>query len=151
MDLDEFKNEKFESKPGPSLLKLETTLKSKENVNEIKVFQCSLCIFQEQYEYFGRNPPHTGKYILNEDCYLIEDPFYPPKQSKFIILGAHCIKCKKPICKDTNCSLYFDGTYCIICAKSQKTFFPVSVQEKLNRILQLYNLFYYIPLKQVKL
>lgn len=128
------------TEPDTSSPKFEAVSKPQELKEQInKSFQCSLCIFRELYEYFGRNPSQTDKYILNEDCYLIEDPFYPPKQGKFIILGAHCMKCKKSVCKDINCSIYFDGTYCIQCAKAQVDIFPVSVQEKIKKIKSYMN------------
>ncbi|KAJ8924012.1 hypothetical protein NQ315_006788 [Exocentrus adspersus] len=102
---------------------------------EVKYFQCSFCVFKQPYEYFGRNPPQIKNYILLEDAYVIENPFFPPKKGKVIILGTHCIKCRKSVCKDVNCSVYFDGTYCIQCAKNNLQNFPPSVQEKLNRII----------------
>ncbi|KAG5891248.1 hypothetical protein JTB14_004362 [Gonioctena quinquepunctata] len=87
---------------------------------EVKYFQCSTCIFKEKYEYFGSNPSLVKNYILLEDAYVIEDPFTAPKQGKIIILGSHCIVCRKAVCKDANCSIYFDGSYCIECAKHKK-------------------------------
>lgn len=99
-----------------------------------KYFQCSICLLKEKYEYFGTNPPYTKIYKLLEDSYCIEDPFVPPKQGQFIVLGAHCIKCRNSVCKDTNCSFYFGGTYCIKCAKCHAGTFPEVVREKLNRI-----------------
>lgn len=107
----------------------------KKEGKEIKYFQCSSCIFKQPYEYFGSNPPQVKNYILLEDAYIIEDPFFPPKQGKIVILGTHCIKCRKSVCKDANCSVYFDGTFCIECAKNNIAFFPYAMQEKLNRII----------------
>lgn len=102
---------------------------------EVKYFQCSSCIFKQEYDYFGSNPPQVKNYILLEDGYVIEDPFFPPKRGKIVILGAHCIKCRKSVCKDVNCSVYFDGTFCIQCAKNNLKCFPLTIQEKLNRII----------------
>ncbi|KAJ8952584.1 hypothetical protein NQ318_004131 [Aromia moschata] len=113
--------------------------KKEEDTNaaeEVKYFQCASCPFKEKYEYFGRNPTQLKNYILLEDAYLIEDPFQPPKQGKVIVLGAHCLKCKKGVCKDVNCSLYYGGTYCVQCAKNNIQCFPSVVQEKLNKINQ---------------
>lgn len=98
-------------------------------------FQCSYCPLNEKFEYFGDDPSFAKAYKLLENSYVIEDPFLPPKQGQFIILGAHCIKCNKTVCKDSNCSFYFDGTYCIKCAKYSSKTFPHVVQEKLNRIV----------------
>lgn len=100
---------------------------------EPQFFHCANCLLKEKYDYFGKNPPYTKIYKLSEKAYCIEDPFLPPKQGKFIILGAHCIKCNKSVCKDMNCSFYFAGTYCIQCAKQCSQQFPSTVQDKLNK------------------
>ncbi|KAJ8971293.1 hypothetical protein NQ314_000770 [Rhamnusium bicolor] len=138
----EIKQEEIEHKTGintiveDSSVSVDTSTKADETLKEeIQYFQCSSCIFKEKYEYFGSNPPQVKNYILLEDAYVIEDPFLPPKQGKIVILGAHCVKCRKSVCKDVNCSLYFDGTYCIECAKENIKSFPPSVQEKLNRVI----------------
>lgn len=118
-----------------SEIKQESTVKKEENEPEIKYFHCYNCQLKEKYEYFGSNPPFFKKYLLLEDAFVIEDPFLPPKQGEILILGAHCIKCRNSVCKDTNCSMYYEGTYCIKCAKLNIKSFPLSVQEKLNRII----------------
>lgn len=102
---------------------------------EIKCFECSLCNLREKYDYFGNNPPFTREYRLEEHAYIIEDPFLPPKRGEFLVLGSHCIKCGSSVCKDTQCSFYFGGTYCMKCAKENQKNFPGAVQEKLNRIV----------------
>lgn len=110
---------------------------TEENVDSepIKYFQCEICNLRERYEYFGNDPPFTKQYKLLENSYVIEDPFVPPKQNQFIILGTHCIKCTKSVCKDSSCSFYYNGTYCMQCAKINCDMFPPSVQEKINRIV----------------
>lgn len=102
---------------------------------EIKCFECSLCNLREKYDYFGNNPPFSREYRLEEHAYIIEDPFLPPKRGEFLVLGSHCIKCGSGVCKDTQCSFYFGGTYCMKCAKENQKKFPGAVQEKLNRIV----------------
>jgi hypothetical protein len=102
---------------------------------EVKYFQCEICALRESYDYFGNDPPFVKQYKFLENAYVIEDPFVPPKQGEFIILGTQCIKCGKNVCKDTNCSFYYDGTYCIYCAKNYSNTFPQNVQEKLKRIV----------------
>ncbi|KAK5649132.1 hypothetical protein RI129_004024 [Pyrocoelia pectoralis] len=107
-----------------------------ENIEEEKLyFSCTLCNLHERYDYFGKSPEFVHNYKFKEDSYIIEDPFSPPKRGEYLVLGSHCIKCKISVCKDNNCSFYFDGTYCIKCAKSCKYEFPKVVQEKLNRII----------------
>lgn len=107
----------------------------KPKVIDIKYFDCSLCGLHEQFSYFGIDPPFFRKYRLTENTYVIEDPFMPPKQGEILMLGSHCIKCNKTVCKDQNCSFYYDGTYCIHCAKADIKLFPETVKDKLNKII----------------
>lgn len=109
-----------------------------EKLMNVKYFECSRCSFKEKYQYYGSNPPTAKNYIFLEDSYVIENPFLPPKQGDLIVLGSHCVICKNSICKDTSCSIYYGGTYCIECAKSRTTMFPKTVQDKLNKIIKDY-------------
>lgn len=130
-------------KPGTSEEKLETPLKSDPSTEKpstsaivnIKYFECSTCVLRVQFEYFGKDPPWYKHFHLLEEAYVIEDPFSPPKRRKIIILGAHCVKCNRIVCKDTTCSVYFEGTYCVNCAKTNIDLFPDSVRGKLNKIV----------------
>lgn len=117
----------------PSTSKTED--KPEDEKKEVKYFQCATCGLRECYEYYGDNPPFVKNYKLLENSYVIEDPFVPPKQNEFIILGTHCIQCRKNVCKDPNCSFYYDGTYCLECAKNCSQKFPKNVQEKINKII----------------
>ncbi|XP_022911884.2 cysteine-rich DPF motif domain-containing protein 1 [Onthophagus taurus] len=112
-----------------------TDLEKVEKPKERLYFQCSLCSMREECDYFGMNPPFTNKYLLKEDVYILEDPFVPPKTGQFIILGSVCVKCKKGVCKDGECSLYFDGTFCMKCAKDSLSSFPKPIQDKINKIV----------------
>ncbi|CAH0550220.1 unnamed protein product [Brassicogethes aeneus] len=116
-------------------IKTEKPEKKRENEVDIKYFHCALCGLHEKFEYFGVDPPFVKKYKLLEDTYLVEDPFLPPKQGEMLQLGAHCTKCKKCVCKDPSCSFYYEGTYCIICAKENMKMFPDVVKDKLNKIM----------------
>ncbi|KAB0803574.1 hypothetical protein PPYR_00544 [Photinus pyralis] len=102
---------------------------------EKRYFSCKLCNLHERYDYFGKSPEFVRNYKLKEDSYVLEDPFAPPKRGEYLILGAHCVQCKISVCKDSNCSFYINGTYCMPCAKSCRYNFPKLVQEKLNRII----------------
>ncbi|XP_056636802.1 cysteine-rich DPF motif domain-containing protein 1 [Diorhabda sublineata] len=126
--------EKNEGGPSTSGT-FKTEAGSTTEMEEPQYFQCFSCSFRTPYEYFGRNPSCFKNYLLLEDSYTIEDPFSPPKQGKIIILGAHCIKCRKAVCKDNKCSFYFEGTLCLKCAKQDIKNFPISVREKLNKII----------------
>lgn len=112
-----------------------SSVKEEEVKEEIKYFECSSCTLKEKYEYFGNSPPYAKDYKLKENAYVIEDPFIPPKRGQFLVLGSHCTKCNKVVCKNTGCSIFFCATYCIKCAKEQSHSFPTQVQEKLNRIV----------------
>lgn len=116
-------------------IKIEPEVKEEKKEVEVKYFQCANCPLREKYEYFGKWPPFLKKFVLLEDSYVIEDPFEPAKQGEILVLGAHCIKCNNSVCKDTNCSMYYEGTYCIKCAKRHVATFPDNVREKLNRIV----------------
>lgn len=106
------------------------------NANELQYFECILCGLREKYDYFGKLPPYQKHLLLQEDSYVIEDPFIPPKQEEILILGAHCIMCRRMVCKDANCSIFYNGTLCIDCTKSKRFDFPKVVQDKLNRIVK---------------
>lgn len=126
---------------GPSTVKSEDVVEliEKDSANkkgEIpRYFECEYCAFKEKYDYFGLEPPFFKKYELKEEAYVIEDPFIPTKQGDIIILGARCIHCLKNVCKDVSCSFYFNGTYCITCAKRNHETFPLTVQQKLSKII----------------
>lgn len=108
---------------------------TKEEDNKKTYFECSGCKFRTVYEYHGREPPHFKGYKLLEDAYVIENPFIPPKQNNFIVIGSQCTKCNKTVCKDDSCSFYYDGTFCFECAKQESPNFPSSVREKFNKII----------------
>lgn len=109
--------------------------KDKTSEEEIKEFTCENCMLREKYEYFGKEPPYNRKFKYLEEVYAIENPFQPPRQGEILILGSHCIQCNKSVCKDQQCSFFYEGTYCIQCAKGNEMAFPKPVQEKLNKIV----------------
>ncbi|CAG9765812.1 unnamed protein product [Ceutorhynchus assimilis] len=128
-------NEEIEPSTSISAETTEQPIIKKAN-NEIKYFECALCNLREKYEYFGKAAPFQKKFILSEDSYVIEDPFAAPKQGEIVVLGAHCVACNKMVCKDLYCSVYYNGTYCIHCAKSGNAKFPKVIEEKLNKIVR---------------
>lgn len=101
----------------------------------VQYFQCSTCPLKEKFDYFGNHPPKMKQFKLTENCYVMVDPFVPPNRGEYLILGAHCIKCNRTVCRDASCSFYFGGTYCVKCAKENGKVFPKVVQDKLNRIV----------------
>ncbi|XP_066253708.1 cysteine-rich DPF motif domain-containing protein 1 [Euwallacea similis] len=131
-----------ECKPSTSEIKMEIPVEQPsdetliiKDSNEIMYFNCDLCGLRQRYEYFGNSPPFYRGFKLQEEAYVIEDPFIAPKQGEILILGAHCIHCQKMVCKDSSCSLYYAGTHCINCIKDNVSFFPKVIQDKLNRIV----------------
>lgn len=132
-----------EAIPGPSTQPpedIKPTLKEEPQVQPsevkkkpIQYFQCSSCSLKEKFDYFGDQPPKMKHFRYNENCYVMVDPFVPPNR-EYLVLGSHCIKCNKTVCRDTSCSFYFDGTYCVDCAKECSDKFPKVVQDKISKI-----------------
>lgn len=112
--------------------KLEPETETKKKV--VQYFQCSTCPLKEKFDYFGNHPPKMRDFKFVENCYVMVDPFVPPNRGEYLVLGAHCVKCNRTVCKDASCSFYFGGTYCVKCAKESVKGFPKVVQDKLNRI-----------------
>lgn len=103
-------------------------------------FKCTQCFLEEKCDYFGDDPSFARCYKLLERSYVMKDPFSDPKFGNFIIIGSPCIKCNSTVCKDINCSFYYNGTYCLQCAKSYCHTFPVVLQEKINKMSGQINL-----------
>ncbi|KAI4467096.1 cysteine-rich pdf motif domain-containing protein 1 [Holotrichia oblita] len=134
--METIKQEQLEETASETNIKIEDDkTQPKPEIVKLPSFQCAICQLNEKYDYFGMNPPYMRHYLLLEDSYTIEDPFLPPKQGEFIILGANCIKCRKSVCKDQECSIYFDGTICLKCAKDCMSIFPTALQDKINKII----------------
>lgn len=104
----------------------------------VQYFHCSTCSLKEKFDYFGNKPSKMKRFRYAENCYVMVDPFVPPNKGEYLILGTHCIKCNRTVCRDTSCSFYFDGTYCISCAKECANTFPKAVQDKLSKITQTF-------------
>lgn len=100
----------------------------------VQYFQCSTCSLKEKFDYFGVQPQKMKHFRYAESCYVMVDPFVPPNRGEYLVLGAHCVKCNRTVCRDTSCSFYFAGTYCVKCAKECAGNFPKIVQEKLMKI-----------------
>lgn len=130
--------ETMEEKPSTSASYIESSdvKENPKDKHQENIFKCALCNLNEKFEYFGRNPPFLKNYQLLEDAYVIVDPFHPPNQNQILILGSYCIHCKKMVCKDMHCSIYFEGTHCIKCAKLHMNNFPVTIQDKIKRNLK---------------
>lgn len=109
---------------------------------ELIDFLCSSCDLHEKCHYFGRTPPFANQIEFFEDCYVMKDPFskQPTKlisrSDYFLVLGSECSSCKKVVCKDIECSIYYKLSYCLTCAKENIKQFPIEVQGKISKALQ---------------
>lgn len=104
---------------------------------EIKYFKCYLCNLEEQYDYYGKEPSFMKKFVMQENCYMIEDPFVASRKGEFFTIGADCSICNRTVCKDAECSFYYLKTYCVKCLKEREKDFPQFLHEKIKKILRL--------------
>lgn len=119
---------------------LEKNRKTEENVEQPKIdFTCSSCKMSEKVDYFGKAPPFTKNIEFLEDSYVMRDPFTAPPSRNgtrsfteyFIVLGSHCRMCSLVVCKD--CSVFYSNTFCLICANSEISQFPLEIQGKIRK------------------
>lgn len=102
-------------------------------------FLCSRCQMNEKVDYFGKSPPFTKNIEFLEECYIMKDPFtaQPSRNGTrsfteyFIVLGSHCKMCSLIVCRD--CSIYYNFTFCLICAHSEISRFPLEIQSKIRK------------------
>lgn len=105
---------------------------------EKSIFKCYICNLEENYEFKGQDPQFAKHVTMTEICYMIEDPFLPPRNGEFLTLGSDCCVCNKQICKSSECSFFYCQTYCVNCVKFHLEKFPENVQMKLNKIIKSY-------------
>lgn len=104
------------------------------------VFYCVSCELQEMVHYFGKQPPFVYGVEFSEPTYVMRDPFQAPisslksKAEYFVAIGAHCRICNKVVCKDMECSFFYNVTYCMNCASKSCSNFPLDIQRKLKKI-----------------
>lgn len=120
---------------------METEVKKEEvEVEDEKInFKCSSCGMSELVDYFGSKPPFVRNIEFTEDSYIMKDPFRQPPTKNgtntmteyFILLGSHCKLCDAVVCQD--CRQFFKHTFCIPCAESEVTNFPLEIQSKIRR------------------
>uniref|UniRef100_A0A336LM46 Cysteine-rich DPF motif domain-containing protein 1 n=1 Tax=Culicoides sonorensis TaxID=179676 RepID=A0A336LM46_CULSO len=118
-----------------------TSKRDEKEEPELIKFKCDSCSLQEMAHYKGKNPYFVKNICFTEDCYVMKDPFSPPpapdtKKSfteYFLVLGAHCSKCDKSVCRGNECSFFYGQTYCLNCAQSQIKNFPLEIQTKIRK------------------
>ncbi|XP_072408728.1 cysteine-rich DPF motif domain-containing protein 1 isoform X2 [Chiloscyllium punctatum] len=96
------------------------------------MFECSLCRLKAPYSYYGPKPPNARSLVLLEDCYTMNDPFTPQRDT-FLILGSHCCLCKTVVCVGQECSLFYTKRFCIPCVKKHIDEFPEEIQLDLQK------------------
>lgn len=100
------------------------------------LFACRSCTMSETVQYKGTCPPFATNIKLLEDSYVMRDPFQLKGRSKpeaFIVIGADCCICDKPVCKDVACSFFYAKTFCTKCAEENIHRLPKEVQAKYRK------------------
>lgn len=96
------------------------------------IFRCHICGLEEHYDYFGQKPAFLKKIIFTEDSYIMRNPFTPPRQNDFLLLGSKCSCCHNPVCQFQKCSIFYSRRYCMTCAKECCDSFPGAIQNKIK-------------------
>lgn len=99
---------------------------------EVKWFECTLCHMKEAYHTKEKKPKFLKNITFCEETYLIIDPFTPPQNKQFIVLGSDCCLCKSPVCQSSDCSIFYQKRYCQTCAVKKKNFFPEQLWSKIK-------------------
>ena len=110
---------------------------SKDDTSKPAVFKCTKCGLEEHYTYKGREPPFAKKIRILEEGYIIRDPFSPPNQKQFLLLGSDCKICNNMICQSSECSIFYTKRFCRSCAEQNIHFFPDEVQAKIKKNFKL--------------
>ena len=89
-----------------------------------RIFECSGCGLNEEYDYFGTKPPFCKAIVFHEESYVMRDPFTlrDGNNSNFLLLGSNCGICLGMTCQD--CSLFFTRRICSSCAQSHSHLLP---------------------------
>lgn len=99
------------------------------------VFRCHKCSMEEDYHYKGQVPPFCRSIKLLEDSYIRRDPFCPPSERSFLVLGSDCSVCEQPTCQDSACSVFYTKRFCLSCAERNLQEFPTEIQSKIQQSL----------------
>jgi hypothetical protein len=116
----------LEKKPEPKDEEVTTkTVVKTEEVKEKKIFSCNDCGLNEEYDFFGKNPPFCRSIVFHENSYVCRDPFSAfssGNSSNFLLLGSNCSLCKAMTCQD--CSIFYTKRLCKKCTTSTSTLLP---------------------------
>jgi Cysteine-rich domain len=92
------------------------------------VFVCSVCNLEETFHCRGPIPYFCRTVRVPEDSYVARDPFTPPGQRSFLLLGSDCNVCSNPVCQ--SCSIFYSKRYCKSCAIEHAEEFPNPIKVK---------------------
>ncbi|KAK7868148.1 hypothetical protein R5R35_003024 [Gryllus longicercus] len=98
-------------------------------------FTCYRCGLSEHYDFKGKKTPYSRWIELNEDGYIMQDPF-STNRNDFLLLGSDCSVCEKTICQSPNCSVYYMKRFCLPCAQTCLNKFPSAVQARVRKHLE---------------
>ncbi|XP_046402779.1 cysteine-rich DPF motif domain-containing protein 1 isoform X2 [Ischnura elegans] len=118
------------------------TVKQEEE-EPLGTFTCYSCGLEEHYHYKGKHSPFSTSIEFVDSSYVMKDPFSPRRPSThyrkqrdvnepFLILGGDCFSCKRPVCRDLECSVFYKHYYCLSCALKSMDVFPAQMQKKLK-------------------
>lgn len=96
------------------------------------LFKCKSCNLKEKVDYKGSKPGFARSVILKEDSYVMKDPFSSTRKGQILIIGSDCSVCDQMVCQDKDCSIFYTKTFCILCAKKNIKYFPVTMQNKIK-------------------
>mmetsp|Transcript_32249 Transcript_32249/g.64009 ORF Transcript_32249/g.64009 Transcript_32249/m.64009 type:complete len:124 (-) Transcript_32249:28-399(-) len=98
-----------------------------------RLFVCSLCAFSCPFDHFGQTPPyeHPKFRFLEEEVFSIRNPF-PEEGCASICLGGKCSKCRKPVCVDEGCSVFYGVRVCRLCVNPLS--YPSQMRAELEKM-----------------
>jgi hypothetical protein len=128
------------------------------DINEPKVFQCSLCPFYAAYDRYDSKyidessiPTTTTTTTKNkkepsltidllETVYLLRDPFVATKDKdkedhtklSSLIIGSTCSVCSRPVCVHSDCSLFYTRRFCLKCLAKYRDEFPQEILDEIG-------------------
>lgn len=138
--------------PSKAIVKMEPVTevdpeKKPEKPEEIPTvpFTCAICNFTKPCQYKGKTPRFARNIQFNEECYLIQDPFSPPPGhlstkstcEHFIVIGSDCSQCGNAVCQLNSCCIFYQKTYCSVCAHQLLNTFPAEVQSKIRKFCKI--------------
>lgn len=103
---------------------------------EKRYFTCGDCGLNEEYNYFGKQPPFCRAIQFLEPSYVAKDPFSDNRgnNANFLLLGGNCAGCEKMTCQE--CSVFFSKWLCAECFRVSGNQLPeelLKLKQKSNK------------------